>query len=53
MYRTDKLDEEEEEVEGTLLGDGVEDVSILPFLYPRGTFSVSSLGYFSYVGSSS
>ena len=36
-----------------MIGDGYEDVSILPVVYPRGTVSVSSLGYFSSVGSSS
>ena len=36
-----------------MLGDGGEDVSIVPVLYPCGTFSVSSLGSFSSVGSSS
>ena len=29
-----------------------DDVSIVPFVYPRETVSVSSLGYFSSVGSS-
>ena len=33
--------------------NGGEDVNIVPFVYPRGTVSVLSLGYFSYVGSSS
>ena len=35
-----------------MLGDGGDEVSILPFVYPRGTVSVSSLGYFLSVGSS-
>ena len=35
-----------------MLGYGVEDVSIVPIVYPCGTVSVSSLGYFSFVGSS-
>ena len=52
-YRTDELEEEEEEVEGTVLGYGYEDVSIVPVVYPRGTVSVSSLDYFSSFGSSS
>ena len=30
VYRTDKLEEDEEEVEGTVLGNVGEDVSILP-----------------------
>ena len=38
---------------GGVLGDGGEEVSIFPVLYPRGTVSVSSLGTFSSVGSSS
>ena len=29
-----------------MLGDGIEDISMLPVVYPRGTVSVSSLGYF-------
>ena len=33
--------------------DGGDKVIILTFLYPRGAFSVSSLGSFSFVGSSS
>ena len=32
------------------LGGG-DEVSIVPFIYPRGTVSVSSLGCFSFVGS--
>ena len=36
-----------------MLGGGVYEVSIVPFEYPRGTVSVSSLGYFLSVGSSS
>ena len=37
----------------TVLGYGGEDVSIVPVVYPHGTVSVSSLGYFLSVGSSS
>ena len=33
--------------------DGGDEVNIVPFLYPRGTVSLSSLGYFLSVGSSS
>ena len=33
--------------------DGGDDVNIVPFVYPCGTVSVSSLGSFSSVGSSS
>ena len=36
-----------------MLGNGGKDVSIVPFVYPRRMASVSSLGYFSFVGSSS
>ena len=36
-----------------MIGDVGEDVSIVPFEYPRGTVSVSSLGYLLSVGSSS
>ena len=36
-----------------MLGDGGEYVSIVPVVYPHGVVSVSSLGYFSSVGSSS
>ena len=53
VYRTDESDEGEEEVEVTVLGDGVEEVSKVPVVYPRGTVSVSSLGYFPSVGYSS
>ena len=51
VYRKYKLEEDEEEVEGTVIGDGGEDVNIAPVVYPRGTVIVSSLGYFSSVGS--
>ena len=53
VYRTDESDEDKEEVEGTVNFDGGDEVGILPFVYPCGTVSVSSLGYFSSVGSSS
>ena len=36
-----------------MLGDGCDEISIVTFVYPRGMVSVSSLGYFSSVGSSS
>ena len=36
-----------------MIGDGSEEVSIVPVVYPRGTVSVSSLGYFFSVGSCS
>ena len=53
MYETDELEEDEEEVEGTVHFNGGDEVNIVPFVYPRGKVSVSSLGYFSSVGSSS
>ena len=40
-------------MEGKVLGDGGEDVSIVPIVYPHRTVSVSSIGYFWSVGSSS
>ena len=47
VYRTDKLEEdEEEEVEGTVHFDGGDEDNIVPFVYPHGTVSVSSLGSF-------
>ena len=36
-----------------MLGGVGDEVSIVPSVYPRGGVSVSSLGYFLYVGSSS
>ena len=53
VYRTDKSEEDEEEVEGRVLGNGGDDFSIVPVVYPRGEVIVSSLGYFLTVGSSS
>ena len=53
VYRTDELEEDEEEVEGKLHLDGVDEVDIVPFVYPCGMVSVSSLGYFLSVCSSS
>ena len=53
VYRMEELEEDEEEVEGTVYFDGVDEVNYVPFVYPRGTVSVSSLGSFSSVGSSS
>ena len=52
MSETVRLDEEEEEVYGTLLGGGGDEVSTIPVVYPRGTVIIPSLGYFSSVGSS-
>ena len=53
VYRMDKLEEDEEEVEGTVYNDGGDELNYVPFVYPHGTVSVSSLGSFSFVGSSS
>ena len=36
-----------------MIGDGGENVTTVPIVYPRGAVSVSSFGYFSSVGSSS
>ena len=52
MYRADESEGDEELVEGTVLGGSGDEVSIVPVVYPRGTGSVSSLGYFSSFGSS-
>ena len=41
LYATDGLEEEKEEVEGTVHSDGGDKVNIVPFVYPRGTVSVS------------
>ena len=53
MYRTDESEEDEEEAEGEVIGGGGDEVSVMTVVYPRGKVSVSSLGYFSSVGSSS
>ena len=41
VYRTEKSQEDKEEVEGAVIGDGSEDISIVYVLYPRGIVSVS------------
>ena len=46
------MEEYKEEVEEKVHLDGGEEVSIVNFVYPRETVSVSSLGYFPSVGSS-
>ena len=46
VYRTDELEEGEEEVEGTVHFNGGDEVNILPFVYPCWTVIVSSLGSF-------
>ena len=53
VYRTYESEESEEEVEGTVHLDRGDKVNIVHFVYPRGTVSVSSLGSFLSVGSSS
>ena len=53
MYGTDKSEEDKEEVEGTVLGGGGEEFSVMPVVYPRGTVRVLSLSSFLYVVSSS
>ena len=53
VYCTDESEENEEYVEGTVLGGGGDEVSITPVVNPHGMVSVSSLCYFSSVGSSS
>ena len=40
VYRTDKSEEEEEELEGTVHFDGGDEVNTVPFIYPSGTVSV-------------
>ena len=51
MYRTDELEEDEKEVQGTAIRDGGDEFNKVTFVYPRGTVSVSPMGYFSYFGS--
>ena len=41
VSRTDKLEEYKEEVEGTVLVGGVDEVSKIPVVYPLGPVSVS------------
>ena len=53
FYSTDESEEYKEEVGGAFLRDGGDEFSVMPVVYPRGTSIVSSLGYFSSVGSSS
>ena len=53
VYRREESEEDKEELEGTWLGDGGEEVSIVSVVYTRGTVSISSLGSLSSVGSSS
>ena len=53
VYKTEELEEDEAEAEGTVIGDGGEYINIVPVVYPRGTVSVSSPVHFLSVGSSS
>ena len=53
MTRIIELEEEEEELEGGVLGYGGDEVSIMYVVSPCGLVSFSSLGYVSSVGSSS
>ena len=53
VYRKYKLEEDEEEVEGTVIGDGGEEFSIVPVVYPCWMVRISSIGYFLSVGYSS
>ena len=53
MYGTEESEEDEEEEEGTVLGGGGDEVGVMPVAYPCGMVSVSSLGSFLSVGSSS
>ena len=50
VYRTDESEKDKKEVEETVYFNGGDEVNIVPFVYPRGTASVSSLGCFSSVG---
>ena len=53
MYGRGEYKEDEEEAEGSVLGGGGDEVSVMTVVYPCGTVIVSSLGSFMYVGSSS
>ena len=53
VYRTDLSEEDKEEVEGTVLCDGGEEVSLVPNVYTCGKGSISSLGSYLSVFSSS
>ena len=53
VYGMYESEEDEEGVEGKALGGGGDEVSIITVVYPHGTVSVSSLGSFSSIGSSS
>ena len=51
MYRTGESKEDEEEVGETVYFNEGDEVNMVPFVYPSGTVSVSSMGYFMSVGS--
>ena len=53
VSETVQLEEDQEESEETVIWGECDEVSIIPVLYTHGTVSISSLGYFSSVGSSS
>ena len=53
VYGTEESEEDEKEVEGIVLRGGGDEVSGMPVVYLRGKVSVSLLGYFSPIGSSS
>ena len=46
VYGTDESEEDKEEEDGTVIEGWGDEVSVIPIVYPHGTFSVSSLGYF-------
>ena len=46
LYGMDESEEGEEEVEGTVIGGCGDEFIIMLVVYPHGTVSVSSLGYF-------
>ena len=50
MYSMEESEEDEEEVEGTVIWGGGNEVSIMSVVYLRETVSVSPLGYFLSVG---
>ena len=53
MYGIYELEDDKEEVEGTVLGGGGVEISIMSVVYPHRIVSVSSLCNFLSVGSSS
>ena len=53
VYGTYESEEEESEVEGTVIVGGDNEVSVMPVVHPHWTVNVSSLGSFLSVSSSS